>query len=405
MSFAQTLELASGRIHRAAPHHAAAGAGITLDLVETADALQALAPEWDALFERAGRPTQVFQTHAFAQAWARCYLDGGRTRLAIVTVRQDGRLTLICPFVVQRSLGLDLLAWLGAPIAQYGDVLLEPGADATAVLGAAWAHVRSHVRPDAVRLRKVRADATVAPLLATIGEFQCGHEAAASVALGARSIDGTATSSFEDRQSSKARKNRRRLLRRLEEQGCVGFEALEPSQLAVERARAGLTMKRAWLDARGLYSAAFADRRIERFFETATADRCPDAGCRVFALTLDGAPIAVAIGFEAHRRLTLHLIAYDLAHEKAGAGVLNLEAVLRWAEARGLADVDLLAPKADYKMDWADATAAVCDHAAATSLPGKIYILALERMLKPLAKTLLARGPSALARQLARRGR
>ena len=400
MSFAQALELAPGRSRRAGPRHAAAAAGITLELVETAQALRALAPEWDALFERAGRPTQVFQTHAFAEAWARTYRDDGRPRLAIVTGRQDGRLALVCPFVVERSAGLNVLAWLGAPIAQYGDVLVEPGPDAPAMLSAAWEHVRTHVRPDVVRLRKVRADAAVSPLLATISDFQSCQEEAASVTLGPCSRDASSTASFEDRQSSKARKNRRRLLRRLEEQGAVCFEALEPSQLARARAAAGLAMKRRWLDARGLYSAAFADRRIEQFFETTAADGAPDTGCRVFALTLDGTPIAAAIGFVGQQRLTLHMIAYDLPHEKAGAGVLNLEAILRWAEARGLTDVDLLAPKADYKMDWADATASVCDHAAATSVPGWIYVRAVDQLLKPLAKAALAHLPVTLTRRI-----
>src|SRR5262249_19714182 len=47
----------------------------------------ALEEEWNALFARAGRPHQLFQTHGWLHHWANHYLDH-RTRLSILGARQ-----------------------------------------------------------------------------------------------------------------------------------------------------------------------------------------------------------------------------------------------------------------------------------------------------------------------------
>ena len=39
----------------------------------------------------------------------------------------------------------------------------------------------------------------------------------------------------------------------------------------------------------------------------------------------------------------------------------------------GLERIDLLAPKADYKVDWADGTVAVVDHAIGLSAKGRLF--------------------------------
>jgi hypothetical protein len=98
-------------------------------------------------------------------------------------------------------------------------VVFDP-AERLDTLQAAWAHAQRELKPDVVRLRRVRADASIAPLLASL-------EIAASEVVEAPCITLAAGgSSFEERQSGKAKKNRRRLLRRLEEQGLVVFDEL-----------------------------------------------------------------------------------------------------------------------------------------------------------------------------------
>ncbi len=71
------------------------------------DALEA---EWNALFERAGRSTQLFQRFNWLWHWCNHYLadpqaPGRGSRLAIVTARREGRLVMVWPLVSERAGG------------------------------------------------------------------------------------------------------------------------------------------------------------------------------------------------------------------------------------------------------------------------------------------------------------
>ena len=156
-----------------------AAPAVAFALVSERAAFDALEPEWNDLFRRAGRDTQLFQTFNWNWHWANHYLaaapgDGKRRALAIVTARRNGRLVMLWPLVAERVAGLQVLRWMGEPVSQYGDVLAEAAPDTPrdhaaglAVLVTRWAPMSSH-------LRKVRADATVAPLLRELGRAPDG---------------------------------------------------------------------------------------------------------------------------------------------------------------------------------------------------------------------------------------
>jgi CelD/BcsL family acetyltransferase involved in cellulose biosynthesis len=381
-------------------------AALQIDLVRECDGLALLASEWNALFEHAGRPGQVFQTHAFAMQFVAAYdlchrHQASETpcacRLAILTARRSGRLVLVWPLVETRRFGLRHLGWLGEPVAQYGDVLLDPAEPVVQTLSAAYDHLRVRLSPDVVRLRKVRADAAIAPFLSTLGIATTEHAEAPLVTLRAGG------SAFEDRQSGKAKKNRRRLRRRLEELGSVAFREIPATDDATLAITTALFDKRDWLQRRGLVAPALADRRIDKFLIAAAADPTRQTGCSVFELTLDGRQIALALGFRCRSRLMLHLITYAADIEKYGAGVLNLEAILRLAENEGLDAVDLLPPKAEYKLDWADCTIAVADHVGPVSVRGWLMSPLIERIAIPATKRVLERLPLALRQRIASR--
>jgi CelD/BcsL family acetyltransferase involved in cellulose biosynthesis len=146
---------------------------IKFDLVSDLAAFETLEPEWDALFESSGRPTQVFQTFAWNWHWCRHYLaqpaSSTGCTLAIVTGRMSDKLVLVWPLVLQRAAGLRQLGWMGDPVSQYGDILAAPEADDDAVLLAAWSFARSATRADVAHLRKVRADSLAARVLNRLG--------------------------------------------------------------------------------------------------------------------------------------------------------------------------------------------------------------------------------------------
>ena len=388
----------------ALPARLDAGAELQISIVASVSELATLQMDWNDLFERAGQPAHVFQTHGFLALFARTHGYaatsrepglGRRSELAIVTAYRGGRLVLAWPLAIERRFGLRVLSWLGEPVAQYGDVLVDPAEDTLAVLGSAYAHVLATLRPDLIRLRKVRADAVIAPFLASLGIPAQNAVEAPCVTLTAGG------SSFEDRQNGKAKKNRRRLYRRLEERGAVTFEEATGNALT-GLIEAGLADKRDWLVRRGLLSPALADTRLDAFMAAATAPAGHATGATVFALKHDGRAIAFAFGLRCKQRLMLHLITYASDYEKCGAGVLNLEAILRLAEAEGLEAVDLLPPKADYKLDWADTCVQVGDYAWGTTLCGRLGVM-LDTIVKPEAKRALERLPLTARQKLAQR--
>ncbi len=406
MIFARTGDGAETAVPATAVHASRSATGtldtLTFSIAGDLQALADLAPEWNALFETAGAPHRVFQSFGFVELWTRTFLarehNACRCRLAILTVRRAGKLVLVWPLVVQRKFAHTVLSWLGEPVAQYADLLIDPAEPALPLMQAAYAHARHVLRPDVLRLRRVRQDAAILPLLHAIGTHETGHVEAPFVTLGA----GAGSSGFEDRQSGKAKKNRRRLMRRLEEQGKVEIVHATGAQ-AASLVDSALIIKRDWASRRGLFAPSLTDPRFDAFMRAAAHTNAAATGCAVFSLSLEGHAVAIAVGFVCGRRLMLHLITHTECVEKCGAGILNLEAILRHAEARGLEAVDMLPPVADYKLQWSDGATPVCDHTLGLTPAGRCIAATLDGIIKPLAKRSLDRLPLALRQRIARR--
>jgi hypothetical protein len=61
-----------------------------LEAISQRAQFDALEPEWNALFDRVGRPCDIFQSYGWLWHWANHYLDE-RSRLSIVVGRRGGR--------------------------------------------------------------------------------------------------------------------------------------------------------------------------------------------------------------------------------------------------------------------------------------------------------------------------
>jgi CelD/BcsL family acetyltransferase involved in cellulose biosynthesis len=357
---------------------------VSFDLVTTRAGLQALEDDWNALFARAGRDIHLFQTFNWLWHWCTHFLPppGARgPRLAIVTARIDDRLVMVWPLVLERTGPIKVLSWMGEPVSQYGDLLVDDIADKAALLDAAWAFVVEKSGASALQLRKVRQDSNVAPLLERVG-------ASVSVELKAPFLDLTSAPTFaayETRYSSGARRNRKRQRRRLEERGETEFRWLANSAEAAALAAEAFTCKRAWLRQRGVVSPALMDPRTERFFIDATCGETHPAGCHVLVLSSGGRPVAFEIGVRCKGRSAIHIIAYDLDFEKTAAGALLMEDSIRHAMHDGIAVYDLLAPGDGYKLEWSDDAVVVRDWAMPLTAVGRAYStlhLGLKRTLK-----------------------
>jgi CelD/BcsL family acetyltransferase involved in cellulose biosynthesis len=360
-------------------------------LISERSAFDALEPEWNDLFRRAGRDTQLFQTFNWSWHWANHYLpatpgEGRRCSLAIVTVRCDGRLVMLWPLVAERVAGLEVLRWMGEPVSQYGDILAEATPDTRQLMRQAWHFIATELGADALFLRKVRADATIAPLLGELGLRRTAVAEAPYLDL----ASAPRFAAYEQRYSAKARKNRRRLMRRLEERGAVAIERHTGGADARAAALEAVTLKRAWLEATGRLSPALADPRFAAFFADAAEGRGRPAGCAVTVLKSNGETAGIAIDITCGARRAAHVIVHDPRLDPFSPGTLLLQEWIRGASTEAIATFDLLAPAYAYKSDWADATVAVEDYALGLTLPGRayvhVYLVSLRARLKAVVE-------------------
>lgn len=379
----------------------APAASTTFSLVTQRSDFDALETEWNALFERAGRSTQVFQTFAWNWHWANHYLGtspGGieTVELSLVTARRGGKLIMVWPLVAERVRGIRQIFWMGEPVSQYGDVVIDDLPDRLEVLSGAWEFLKTHARGDLLRLRKVRADALVAPLMESLGALPHNTQKAPFLDLSS----AKSFVSYEERYSARWRRNHRRLMRRLEEQGPVTFERLHAGARAREFAAHAVALKTKWLADRGLVSHALSDARMSRFFADAAEARVHDAGCVVSVLSSNGEPAALDVSFACKGRLAMHVIVFNLKYEKAGAGVLLTGQCLKDAFKEGATTLDMLAPGDGYKLDWADDSIEVNDWSMPMSLAGQAYARIYLGFVRDQLKSAMAALPQSLRRRM-----
>ncbi len=368
------------------------GSDVEISIVTTLDGFEALEKEWNDLFERAATPQQVFQRHAFLRYWARHYLDA-RTQLSIIAGRIDGRLATLWPLVRYRRLGIEVLSFMGAPVAQFGDVLVEAGDNRAALLQAGWTALAS-LGVDLFEARRVRTDAALCGCPLPGIAILPGDLKAPFANLSWRILpDGLGVA-----YSPRERSNHRRRLRRLNERGVVTFSEPEPGPEASAAAATAITIKRTWLLENAILSPTVMDNRFQAFFEDVAGDAA--TGLRVSSIACDGRPIGIDLAFDCKGHTFGHVLAAASGYEREGLGRLLIHRTFAAAADRGNRVFDLLAPADEYKMQHADGLIAVSDNAFAFSWRGRLMRTLVLARLQPMAKAWAKRLPAGLLRRL-----
>ncbi|NVD40853.1 GNAT family N-acetyltransferase [Ensifer sp. HO-A22] len=368
---------------------------LDISVVTSLDGFMALQEDWDDLFERAAAPQQVFQRHIFLRYWARHYLDP-KTQLCILTGRVDGRLVTVWPLVRRRKLGVDALSFMGAPVAQFGDVLVEAGDGRPALLQAGWNAVTA-LGADLFEARRVRADAALCGAPVPMAAALPGDMQAPFASLARRvSADGPGIA-----YSPRERSSFRRRLRRLRERGEITFSEPVSGQAAARAAMAAIAIKRNWLLEKAILSPAVMDSRFQTFFEDLAGDAA--AGLHVTAVACDGQPVGIDLALDCKGHTFGHVLAAASGYEGEGLGRLLIHRTFAAAAHRGNRVFDLLAPADAYKMQHADGHVAIRDYAPAFSWRGRLMrALVLERLL-PMTKAVAKRLPARWMQKLVTR--
>jgi CelD/BcsL family acetyltransferase involved in cellulose biosynthesis len=382
--------LTAGSVSVATARSVAPAVGQGIEVVATTAGLAALRPEWDAFFARAGLPQQVFQSHAFLTHWARHYLEPSMTP-HVVVARRDGRIVMLWPLVLRRRFGACVLQVMGAPVAQFGDVLAEPGIDAE-VVAAAWSAL-DRSGADLFLAQKIRADSALLGLQAPRRPVLLSQSQAPFADLAGRvGSDGPGTA-----YPARERSAYRRRLRRLAELGEIALRSLPPGE-AAGLARQAVAFKRDWLKRNAILSPTMSDPRFVAFFEDCAAD--PDSALRISTIERDGRPIGIDLSFDCKGSSFGHVIASDPDCEREGIGSILIHHVFATARQRGSATFDMLAPADPYKLRHADGETGVQDLAYVFTPRGRLYCEAVLKRARPLARDFAKKLPAGLVRRL-----
>ena len=373
---------------------AASGAGLRRDslpceirIVTDRSGFDGLEADWTALFARAGRPDQLFQSFNWLWHWSNHFLDGTRA-LSIVTGWSAGRLVMVWPLVRRRRFGVTIVSWMGEPASQYGDVLVEPGPLAAAMIRQGLTSLLA-AGFDVAVLRKTRRTSPLSALLAETGLSTGSDQAPYLNLAGAKSF-----AEVEKVFSPKERSSRRRLMRRLEEAGPVDLVEDASGEAARDLVRSAFVFKTQGLEQRGRYSPALGDPAMLAFFVEAMTSVERPVGAMINAVLCGGRTVGVALSLTCKGEGFGHILAHDTGFERQGVGVILAEQIFRSAHRRGLARFDMLAPAEEFKLKWASGAVGLDDWSIPLTTRGALFVhLWIGRLRPSLKRFLLAASP------------
>jgi len=342
-----------------------------------------LSGQWDELVRAMRRPSP-FLLHAWLVEWWRHY--GARRALAVHVARRGNRLVGALPMCRTRRLGLRVTEFLGGTGAPLADLLLAPGegpataaalADRINTVSIDYADIFG--MPSGSRLESALPPASLvfmerqeAPVL----DLQAGWDAV-----------------YRGKLSSKARSERRRYRRRLEELGAV----------EVSVARTAAELGPALDDAVRVHALRWKGRRetsgfskpIGRAFRRAALLRLAEQDVpRLVTLRLDGRLVAFTLYLLYEGAAYGGTMGFDPAFAAYRPGHETLLCSLEEAANEGAQRVEFLGADAPYKRTFADRSEPVHEAIGlASTLRGRVAVESLTRGIR--ARRLLKRSQTA----------
>lgn len=335
---------------------------LSITCLETLAGVDALAAEWAEL-EAATPEATGFQSFVWCRTWLA--IAGERARPRILCLREQGKLVLLAPLQIERSLGVCIARWIGEPMTQYGDALALPGAARARWREAALAEMARWRDVDLLALTRLRAGGVMSD-----GSVAGEPLAAPYVALDA----------FRPRRQ----KSVERRIRKLEALGPILLDEAQSPAKRESLARHALALKRAWLGGRGIYSAGLSNPVSEDFL----AALAREGFLRVHALRVGGEIGAMDLGFVGGGAYRSLLGCYDNRFAEGSPGQALTGRLIARCAGEGLSAYDMLLPADVYKLAWATGATQIEARFVANSVRGRAAAFVIAQ-LRPLAKRIL----------------
>jgi CelD/BcsL family acetyltransferase involved in cellulose biosynthesis len=307
-------------------------------------AFDRLAGEWRALHDAAPTATP-FQSWEWARAW---WAHRRRGRLCILCARDaDGALVGLMPLVVAPYGLARRVTFLGAPEADYQDLLAAPAhADAVRDAFVRWLAAAAR-RWDVIDLPDVREDsalATLAPPAPGLVARSFIHRVCPYLSLDQNGADWRLAA------GKQLRTRIGRKQRQLRRDHQVDFDLAGGDELPHALDDLFWLHNRRWRR-RGL-AGAFARPSVRRFHRELAQRFAARGWLRLHRLRVDGKTRAAFYCFADGARVYYYLSGFDLALGRYSPGTVLMARAVEEAQAGGARVFDLLRGDENYKREW-----------------------------------------------------
>jgi CelD/BcsL family acetyltransferase involved in cellulose biosynthesis len=349
-----------------------------LSLVTSAAGLAALGGQWRALEASATNPLAVFQSHVWLSGWAKTYRGASPV---IVTGHRGRDLVFAWPLMVARAGPVKLLRWLSHPFAQYGDILLSEGEDASGWLGAAEAYLAGAGVADVLHLRYLRHDAAIRGHADVHFKNARTDERAGFLDL----TQFANEAAYDARYDSSQRKRRKKIRKALEQRGEVTFRRLsagEELDRAIDRA---FDEKCAWLKDRARQNRIMGCPGHREFLKRLSR-QTGEFELVVTELAAGGDPVSWELGFRYRSRHFAYITSHVNALTDLSPGRLHMDQSQRLALKDGLKAFDLMIPYDAHKESWSSGFADTSDYYHPLTPVGRLYGLTYLETTRPVLR-------------------
>jgi CelD/BcsL family acetyltransferase involved in cellulose biosynthesis len=343
---------------------------LRVEVVEGRDRFLALAPEWQALTRRASG-YQYSQTFEWALASSETSPLGRGAEIKCVVARVGDRLVGVWAFFLTRNSLASTAHQMGCGSnEEYGGPMVETAGREDEITKALLA--RAMMLADILISFGFVAGTETSRLMESAGAFRTRFDS-----------DGVFTdlmqfATWDDYMASLStsfRSTLRLKMRRLQRTGFVSFELAETEAERVETLDWVLAEKAKWLDVRGKSHWIGSD--ATRAFWLAAANNPGEGGdILLFAVKLDGRPIAGCICLADPTRLVFNTTAFDPDFSYYSPGMLLLEGCLKASFERGV-DFNFGLTVYDYKESWATGRVTYHSHSIACTPRGNVVLRAM----------------------------
>lgn len=335
--------------------HSKSSSSIHVAIVDSAEQLARLAPEWDDLWERA-QPENAFVSYAWMSTWWRHF--GASKKLLIITVRDpENRLVGLGPFycgsVGQSPLRIRRVGFLADQLvgSDYLDVLLDPAMESQVGPAIArellnhsneWDYIELEDGPETPRFSSFYE--TLQQRSNSFAEVESSVCRFISLPKDFKEYLTASSALFRKRYNQRWRAIRNEAeidLQRLhsESEFCAHFQNF----LQLHRMRYDESNQQ----------SALAEPGVEAFQQDAAQAMARSGKARLFFLRANGQPIAVLYGFAAGRTFQYYQSGMDPGWMRFSAGKVVMGAAVEQIVSEGFTTFDFLRGGESYKSEWA----------------------------------------------------